>query len=257
MSWTEENNYNMTEAEKDKVALGLKDVENELSKNNKLVQALRKEQKDYNEQLLNKHRETLTKEIQVLTSQKTKDLEDLASEFSRQVTLNAQKNVEQYFATIEEQLKLNIDRKSAQVDALNLDIERTEEELRRLKTELEQYKINAKNKKQKEFLQEFMLVIGAIIASIGVLLLVFAFSSALYSFDWHSIWTWQALDLSFNAPTWQKALFIILKVLLSVTFFLVGVVVMFLPLMAFQKFLQAIHYKYHGFAGRLNKFFNK
>ncbi|MGL5957631.1 MAG: hypothetical protein ACRCZZ_03400, partial [Phocaeicola sp.] len=136
-------------------------------------------------------------------------------------------------------------------------IERSNERLENLKNRLEQYETNTKNKKQREFLQEVMLVIGAIIASIGVLLLIFAFSSALYSFGWHSIWTWQALELSFNAPTWQKALFIILKVLLSVTFFLVGVVVMFLPLMAFQQFLQAIDYKYRGFAGRLNKFFNK
>ncbi|MGY0187310.1 hypothetical protein, partial [Lactococcus petauri] len=59
MSWTEENNTNMSEAESDKVALGLKDVENELKKNNRLVSNLRKEQKEYSEKLKQEHQNIL------------------------------------------------------------------------------------------------------------------------------------------------------------------------------------------------------
>ncbi|QEX47704.1 hypothetical protein FTN78_p080003 (plasmid) [Lactococcus lactis subsp. lactis bv. diacetylactis] len=52
---------------------------------------------------------------------------------------------------------------------------------------------------------------GAIIASLGTLLLVFAFCSTLYSFGWHSIWHWKQITPVYNAPTFQKAYSLPLK----------------------------------------------
>lgn len=255
MSWTEETNYNMEEVDNEKVALGLKDVEKELNKIYKLAETLQKEQKEYKEKLLNQHRDLIEKEKQALRKAKHEDLEALASEFALQIQGKANKGVSDYFSSIEKSLNNHLMAKEEQVGTIGKDIENLQSHLSFLNNRINNIKSTEKLKKQKQFFQEIVFILGAIIASLGTLLLVFAFCSALYSFGWHSIWHWKQITPVYNAPNFQKALFIGIKAILSVLFFIFGVLVMFSPLAIYHKFLKGIQHSYRGFDGWLNKVF--
>ncbi|WP_223804557.1 coiled-coil domain-containing protein, partial [Lactococcus kimchii] len=190
-------------------------------------------------------------------NQKKEDLADLASKFEQQMTNQAQEKANDFLESIADQLNKTLDLKTKQVNDLNQAIIDTHEELQYLKNEVQSVKNAQKNQKFKEVLQDFMLVLGAIIATFGALLLIFAFSSSLYSFGWHNIWTWETFTPHYQDPTAIKVIAIVFKIIFSIAWFMFGVFIMFLPLMAYQKFLQALDYKYKGIAGRLNKFFNK
>jgi len=192
-----------------------------------------------------------------LENQKKEDMADLASKFEQQMTNQAQEKANDFLESIADQLNKTLDLKTKQVNDLNQAIIDTQEELQYLKNEVQSVKTAQKNQKFKAVLQDFMLVLGAIIATFGALLLIFAFSSSLYSFGWHNIWTWETFTPHYQDPMPLKVIAIVFKVVFSIAWFMFGVFIMFLPLMAYQKFLQALDYKYKGIAGRLNKFFNK
>lgn len=192
-----------------------------------------------------------------LENLKKEDLADLASKYEQQMTNQAQEKANDFLESIADQLNKTLDLKTKRVNDLNQAIIDTHEELQYLKNEIQTVKSAQKNQKFKEVLQDFMLVLGAIIATFGALLLIFAFSSSLYSFGWHNIWTWKTFTPHYQDPTAIKVIAIVFKVVFSIAWFMLGVFIMFLPLMAYHKFLQALDYKYKGIAGRLNKFFNK
>lgn len=253
MSWTDENNMN--EAENDKVALGLKDVENELKKNNQLVNSLRKEQKEYSEKLTQEHQTILNQEIKTLRNQKTEDLEDLAFKFNQKVQKQGKEWTNHYLKSAQKTVQDNFSEKEQALNALNQDIWSALRRLKGINNRLDTVEANQKTTKQKEILQESMLVLGAIIASIGTGLLIWAVVSVLYSFGFHSIWEWKAATPAKDAPTLQQAFSVIFKGLLSIGFFLLGLVVMFTPLGIYHAFLKSIEYKYNGIKGWLNKIF--
>ena len=257
MSWTDENNDNLSSQEQNLVSLGLRDVENALNENNKRVKTLQKEQSEYKETLFQAVKAQFRAEMTALENQKKEDLADLASKFEQQMTNQAQEKANDFLESIADQLNKTLDLKTKRVNDLNQAIIDTHEELQYLKNEIQTVKSAQKNQKFKEVLQDFMLVLGAIIATFGALLLIFAFSSSLYSFGWHNIWTWKTFTPHYQDPTAIKVIAIVFKVVFSIAWFMLGVFIMFLPLMAYHKFLQALDYKYKGIAGRLNKFFNK
>lgn len=88
MSWTDESASNQQENEL--VLIGLKDVQNELNKNNKLVKNLQKEKKTYKEELFQAVKTQFQQTINTLENQKTEDLEVLASKFANQLRENSQ-----------------------------------------------------------------------------------------------------------------------------------------------------------------------
>ncbi|MGY0187297.1 hypothetical protein, partial [Lactococcus petauri] len=194
-------------------------------------------------------------EIQALRNQKTEDLEDLAFKFNQRVQKQGKEWTKKYLQSAEKTVKENFTAKDQALEALNQDIWSAQRRLKVLDERLNTMETNQKTAKQKEFLQEGMLVLGAIIASIGTGLLIWAFVSALYSFGFHSIWEWQAATPEKNAPGVQQALAILLKSLLSIVFFLVGTAVMFAPLGIYHTFLKSIEHKRYGIKGWLNKVF--
>ena len=257
MSWTDENNDNLSSQEKNLVSLGLRDVENALNKNNKLVKTLQKEQSEYKETLFQAVKAQFRAEMTTLENQKKEDMAVLASKFEQKMTNQAQEKANDFLESIADQLNKTLDLKTKQVNDLNQAIIDTQEELQYLKSEVQTVKTAQKNQKFKEVLQDFMLVLGAIIATFGAILLIFAFSSSLYSFGWHNIWTWETFTPHYQDPMPLKVIAIVFKIVFSIAWFMLGVFIMFLPLMAYQKFLQSLNYKYKGIAGKLNKFFNK
>ncbi|MFK4927057.1 hypothetical protein ACI1TM_10565 [Lactococcus garvieae] len=190
-----------------------------------------------------------------MRNQKTEDLEDLAFKFNQRVQKQGKEWTDQYLQSAEERIKENFSNKDQALEALNQDIWSAQRRLKVLDERLNTMETNQKTAKQKEFLQEGMLVLGAIIASIGTGLLIWAFVSALYSFGFHSIWEWQAATPEKNAPGVQQALAILLKSLLSMVFFLLGTAVMCAPLGLYHAFLKSIEYKYRGIKGWLNRVF--
>lgn len=160
-----------------------------------------------------------------------------------------------YLQSAEETGKTNFSEKEKALNALNQDIWSAQRRLKVLDERLITIETNQKTRKQKELLQEGMLVLGAIITSIGTGLLIWAFASSLYGLGVHNIWEWKAATPAKDAPNLQQGLAIIFKVLLSISFFLIGLVVMFAPLGIYHAFLKSIEYKYNGIKGRLNKIF--
>ena len=255
MVWTENMNYKSEEVDNEKVALGLKDVANELNKIYKLAETLQKEQKDYSENLLKQHSDLLEKEKQALRKAKKEDLEALASEFALQIQGKADKGVTEYFSSIEKSLNNHLMAKDEQVGTLGQDIDNLKSRLNFLNNRIDNIKSTERLQKQKQFFQEIVFILGAIIATLGTLLLVFAFCSALYSFGWHFIWHWKQITPVYNAPTFQKVLFIGIKAILSILFFIFGLLIMFFPLAIYHNFLNRIENSYRGFGGWLNKIF--
>ncbi|NHI66529.1 hypothetical protein ET005_10585 [Lactococcus petauri] len=182
-------------------------------------------------------------------------MEDLAFKFNQRVQKQGKEWTKKYLQSAEKTVKENFTAKDQALEALNQDIWSAQRRLKVLDERLNTMETNQKTAKQKEFLQEGMLVLGAIIASIGTGLLIWAFVSALYSFGFHSIWEWQAATPEKNAPGVQQALAILLKSLLSIVFFLVGTAVMFAPLGIYHTFLKSIEHKRYGIKGWLNKVF--
>lgn len=167
---------------------------------------------------------------------------------SKQVNAQAKEKADQYLASMEKGLKANL-------KVLNQEVLDTQTKLNGLKRTLTATQNQQRNQRVKEVIQDVLFVLGAFVASLGVLILIFAFFTTLYSFGWHHIWA--GFKLSFHAPTWEKGLTLAVKVVFSIGYFLLGLFLMFTPLMAYQKFLQGIEYRYTGIAGRLNKFFNQ
>lgn len=190
-----------------------------------------------------------------MRSQKTEDLEDLAFKFNQRVQNQVKEWTNKYLQSAEETVKANLSEKEQALNALNQDIWSAQRRLKVLDERLTTIETNQKTSKQKEVLQEGMLVLGAIIASIGTGLLIWAFASSLYSLGVLSIWEWKAATPAKDAPNLQQGLALIFKVLLSIGFFLIGLVVMFAPLGIYHAFLKSIEYKYKGIKGRLNKIF--
>lgn len=184
-------------------------------------------------------------------------MEDLASRFNQNLENQGKEWTKQYLESIEKTVKENFSAKDQAINEMNLDIFSAQQRLRVLHERLDTLETNQRTAKQKEFLQESMIVLGALIATIGTGLLIWAFVSALYSFGWQSIWQWQAATPDKNAHAVQQALAIGLKSLLSIAFFLLGTAIMFAPLGIYHAFLKSIQYKYRGIRGRLNKIFLK
>lgn len=90
MSWTDENNDNLSSQEQNLVSLGLRDVENALNENNKRVKTLQKEQSEYKETLFQAVKAQFRAEMTALENQKKEDLADLASKYEQQMTNQAQ-----------------------------------------------------------------------------------------------------------------------------------------------------------------------
>lgn len=255
MSWTEDMNYKSKQVDNDKVALGLKDVENALNKNNALVKTLQKEQKTYKEELSKALNIQFNQAINDLKNQKKEDWEDLASNFVNRLNDSTKEITNSQLETAQEEIDKNFTQKEQRLNNLISNIESAEQALNFLNNRINNIKSTERLQKQKQFFQEIIFILGAIIASLGTLLLVFAFCSTLYSFGWHSIWHWKQITPVYNAPTFQKALFIGIKVILSILFFIFGVLVMFFPLAIYHKFLNGIKKRYRGFGGWLNKVF--
>lgn len=190
-----------------------------------------------------------------MRKQKTEDLEDLAFKFTQKVQNQGKEWTNHYLKSAEKTVKENFSAKDQALNELNQEIINAYQRITGLNDRLNTIENNQKTAKQKELLQEGMLVLGALIATIGTGLLIWAFASALYSLGWHSIWQWQAATPAQNAPTLQQALSVIFKVLLSIGFFLIGVAVMFAPLGIYHAFLKSIEYKYRGIKGWLNRVF--
>lgn len=257
MSWTEETNYKSEQVDNDKVALGLKDVENALNKNNLLVENLLNEQKNYKEELSQALNNQFNQAINDLKNQKKEDWEVLASNFVNRLNDSTKEITNSQLETAQEEIDKNFAQKEQRLNNLISNIESAEHALNLLNNRINNIKSTERLQKQKQFFQEIVFILGAIIASLGTLLLVFAFCSALYSFGWHSIWHWKQITPVYNAPTFQKGLFITIKVILSILFFILGVLVMFSPLAIYHKFLNGIQNSYRGFGGWLNKMFIK
>lgn len=255
MSWTEETNYKSEQVDNDKVALGLKDVENALNENNALVNRLLKEQKTYKEELSKALNNQFNQAINDLKNQKKEDWEALASNFVKRLNDSTKEITNSQLETAQEEIDQNFAQKEQRLNNLIFNIESAEQALNFLNNRINNIKSTERLQKQKQFFQEIIFILGAIIASLGTLLLVFAFCSALYSFGWHSIWHWKQITPVYNAPTFQKALFIAIKVFLSILFFIFGILVMFFPLAIYHKFLNGIKNSYRGFGGWLNKVF--
>lgn len=190
-----------------------------------------------------------------MRNQKTEDLEDLAFKFTQKVQNQGKEWTNQYLQTAEKTVKENFSAKNQALEELNLDIFSVQRRIKVLDERLNMIETHQKTARQKEWLQEGMLVLGALIATIGTGLLIWAFVSALYSFGFHSIWEWKAATPEKNAPSVQQALAILLKSLLSIGFFLLGTAVMFAPLGIYHAFLKSIEYKYRGIKGWLNRIF--
>ena len=176
MSWTDENNDNLSSQEQNLVSLGLRDVENALNENNKRVKTLQKEQSEYKETLFQAVKAQFRAEMTTLENQKKEDMAVLASKFEQKMTNQAQEKANDFLESIADQLNKTLDLKTKQVNDLNQAIIDTQEELQYLKSEVQTVKTAQKNQKFKEVLQDFMLVLGAIIATFGAILLIFAFS---------------------------------------------------------------------------------
>ena len=95
MSWTDDTNDN-TEQEENLITLGLMDVENELRKNNKLVEDLKREQKEQYETTNNELQERIALEMQNLKNQKERDMEDLAYKIAQQLQNNSDDIYQKY-----------------------------------------------------------------------------------------------------------------------------------------------------------------
>ena len=190
-----------------------------------------------------------------MRNQKTEDVEALAFKFTQKIQNQGKEWTNQYLKSAEKTIKENFSAKVQALNELNQEIIEASRRIKGLNDRLNTIENNQKTAKQKELLQEGMLVLGALIATIGTGLLIWAFVSALYSFGFHSIWEWQAATPAQDAPTLQQAFSVIFKVLLSIGFFLIGVVVMFAPLGIYHAFLKSIEYKHYGIKGWLNKVF--
>lgn len=182
-------------------------------------------------------------------------MEDLAFKFNQRIQNQGKEWTNKYIQSAEKTVKENFSAKEKALEELNQDIFSAQRRFRVLEERLDRMETNQKTARQKEFLQEGMLVLGAIIASIGTGLLIWAFVSALYSFGFHGIWEWQAATPEKNAPGVQQALAVGLKSLLSIVFFILGIIVMFAPLGIYHAFLRSIEYKYRGIKGWLNRIF--
>lgn len=180
---------------------------------------------------------------------------DLASKMTQQIQSQGKEWTKAYLDSAQEALNEDRISQRKKLTQLTQDIELAQNKLLRLDMYLEEVQTNQRTAKQKEFLQETMLVLGAIIATIGTGILIWAFISVLYSFGLHSIWEWKAATPHKNAPGVQQALAIALKSLLSIGFFLLGTAIMFAPLGFYHAFLKSIQYKYRGIRGKLNKIF--
>ncbi|XJT38167.1 hypothetical protein LLUC7005_13150 (plasmid) [Lactococcus lactis subsp. lactis] len=183
-------------------------------------------------------------------------MEALASKVSSYLSEMAKKQADDYILSVSNQVNANLNEKNHDIYELGVAIRSSKDEMNNLRSLIGTYDSEQKNKKKKDFVQELMFVLGAFLALMGVALMVYAFSSALYEAGISHIWTWDIIALKYTTPTWQKGLFIIIKVILSLTLFMIGVFFMFLPLMAFKMFLVRLDYKYKGFGAKLNKFFN-
>lgn len=182
-------------------------------------------------------------------------MEELAFKFNQRIQSQGKEWTNKYIQSAEKTVKENFSAKEKALNDINQDIFSAQRRIKVLDERLDRMETNQKTAKKKEFLQEAMLVLGALIASIGTGLLIWAFVSALYSFGFHSIWEWQAATPEKNAPGVQQALAILLKSLLSIVFFLLGTAVMFAPLGIYHTFLKSIEYKYRGIKGWLNRVF--
>lgn len=182
-------------------------------------------------------------------------MEDLAFKFNQRVQKQGKEWTNKYLQSAEKTIKENFSAKDQALKDLNQEIIAAYRTITGLNERLDNLEANQKIARRKELLQDGMLVLGALIASIGTGLLIWAFVSALYSFGFHSIWEWKAATPEKNASSVQQALAILLKSLLSIVFFLVGTAMMFAPLGIYHTFLKSIEHKRYGIKGWLNRVF--
>ena len=111
MSWTDDTNDN-TEQEENLITLGLMDVENELRKNNKLVEDLKRAERAIRDYEQRTARE-IALEMQNLKNQKERDMEDLAYKIAQQLQNNSDDIYQKYIEsskTTFESLRVDIQR---------------------------------------------------------------------------------------------------------------------------------------------------
>lgn len=153
--------------------------------------------------------------------------------------------------TIHKQLNLQ----EQQLKALEAELENKTTRLRGLNQKLDALENNQSLAQQDSIFQKFMWLLGLLLALLSTLVIVSAFASALYSFGGHWIWTSHALTPDVQASFTQKAVFVVIKVILSFLFFMVSLGIMATPFGIYRAFLSSLRYEDTGFKGLLNKLF--
>uniref|UniRef100_UPI00359CB952 hypothetical protein n=1 Tax=Lactococcus garvieae TaxID=1363 RepID=UPI00359CB952 len=190
-----------------------------------------------------------------MRNQKTEDIEVLAFKFKQQLQSQGKEWANTYLQSMEKTIQEHLKTQKQQLNALEQEIKRKTKAIKGLNLELAELEKNQKINYQENIFLDIMLILGLCLALLSTIVVISAFASTLYSFGGHWIWTSRILTPGAHEPFLQKAVFVVIKILVSFIFFIFSLAIMAIPFTVYRAFLNSLSHADSGVKGWLKKLF--